>query len=646
MIISTSDFTQIPELLTASLRESVDDVGTLSLSFRGFGPEWLEYMAPVTIMHRGRVLFHGKVTRLPRSNDAGEITTRVTVENFIWLMDNQTLGAQLAELQAAENNGGTEMFSSVRVGRAATQALTSWARLAESCRISAPGWVVNEDGEAAASSSIGLNTERAHYSFGKYYSQEKYITQWTALLAMKQCNPDALYLPDYTTGQLHVVSQLKATPCHWDTQREGILAISDITPQYEATVTGVALNVSWTEENGVTRCRTFTYPADLNRNQMGVRIFSASVDDGSRVGRQAEYMMQQLRRYYTAANTLQWGGSVSARMEDVPVSPLGQLLSISGEGTHPDWHDMAAVVTETEWDFMSGEVSLTLGRTVQEPELTELTWPEDAEEEDGGGVDTTDGDWGEDWPGGEETTPDDTSTTAETTTWGGVSTDTTTTAETTTTADTTATADTTTTDDDKPGKTATQGTSGTTPGGTTGPTPPPPPPAASTTTTAETTTEDCGCGIRWKEYAAWKSGVDAWTVSMERWKEGTEQWRQQVEQRICTLEGYHKGGTFTGTEEFSTGDDSCMCGEDITAIQASLRDILDRLKALEEKDCTCRCDVTLADIEAAIGAQLSALSLDVQVEGLAEITEHGDLRAVSSGGGTPAAINIDTELSY
>lgn len=77
-----------------------------------------------------------------------------------------------------------------------------------------------------------------------------------------------------------------------------------------------------------------------------------------------------------------------------------------------------------------------------------------------------------------------------------------------------------------------------------------------------------------------------------------------------------------------------------------LEDILARLKVLEEKECGCKCDVTLADIQAAIAAQLSTLALDVQVQGLAEANAHGNLLASSSGGGTPAAISIDTQLSY
>lgn len=542
MIIDSSDFPQIPELLTAALRESADDAGVLTLEFAGFGPEWLGYMEPVTILHRERVLFHGKITDFSRSNDGGQITTQVSVQNFIWLFDHQTLGAQLAELQAAESNQNAESSNRVRVSLAATQAMSSWARLAESCRISAPGWVVNEDGSPAGDSFIGLNTERAHYSFGKFYDREKYITQWTALLAMKQCNPDALYLPDYTSGELHVVSMLKATPCNWDTQREGILSISGIAPQYEAVVTGVALNVSWTTEKGVTRSRTFTYPAGLNRNQMGVKIFTATVEDASRVRRQADYMMQQLRRYYTVANTLQWGGSVTARMEDVEGSPLGQLLSITGEGTHEDWHSMAAVVTETEWDFMSGEVSLTLGRTVQEPELTELTWPEDAEadtEETG-----SEGDgWSDDWPE-EDTTWDDATTTWEdiTTTWGGVTTETATTT-TTTTEEATTTAATTTE------QTTTQGTAGTLGSGT----------------------DDCGCAAKWKEYATWKSGMDEWSVSIEGWKVETDEWIQRAEERISTLEGYHKGGPTQPGDATTTDDDSCKCGDSITTLQTIWR---------------------------------------------------------------------------
>ena len=83
--------------------ESATDIGTAEMEFAGFGPEWLQYMEPVTVRHRGRVIFHGKITGLERSNDGGSITSRCTVSNFLWLLNRQTLGQQLAQIMASDD---------------------------------------------------------------------------------------------------------------------------------------------------------------------------------------------------------------------------------------------------------------------------------------------------------------------------------------------------------------------------------------------------------------------------------------------------------------------------------------------------------------------------------------------------------------
>lgn len=368
MILDSSDFASIPGLTLATLTECADGVGTLSLEFCGFGPDWLAYMEPVTVMHRGRVLFHGKVTSYARQNHGGEVSCAATVSNLIWLLDHQTLGAQIAEVKAAAANAAGGGLRA-----AANAAMTSWATIAESCRIEAPGWVVNEDGSEAQECIISLDISRAHYSFGAWIERERAITAWTALLQMKTSNPDCVFRVNYTTGAVEVISLREAEVVTWDSGQMGLLFASEISPRYEEAITGVAVMVQWSGEvsSGVA---VRTFPSDLDLSQIGVKIFTATVENALQAGAQLAHLAKQCEAYYEAANVLQWGGSVSARLADVPVSPLCACLNVSGEGTHASWHEMGAMVTEVVWDFVERTCTLTLGYTVEDPDLHELSF--------------------------------------------------------------------------------------------------------------------------------------------------------------------------------------------------------------------------------------------------------------------------------
>ncbi len=374
MIIDSSDFTGLPGIKQANLSESSDGPGTLTLAWCGYGPEWLRWMEPVTLMHRGRVLFHGRITSFNRTNDAGNMESSCTVQNGLWLLDHMPLGAQVAEAQAANQR------MPVDFNKAGREALRSWESLAESCRADAPLWVVDEAGVPQEDGELWLDVSLANYSTGARFKQDKVITAWTALLEMKQANPDATFRMNYTTGGIEVVSIAEAEVIAWDTMDMRLKTCGDIAPQYESCITGVALVVSWpaSEENHTRGGSVMmVYPETVNAGDMGVKLYTAQVENQKQASAQSNYMMGQLRRYYEAVNVLQYGGNVTALMDDVTESPLCKRMNVTGTGTHETWHEMAAMVSGVEWDFLEGTVEAQLGAQVGEPDISEMEFMDD-----------------------------------------------------------------------------------------------------------------------------------------------------------------------------------------------------------------------------------------------------------------------------
>lgn len=361
---------------SATLTQASDGPSTLSLEWGGFGPEWLEYMEPVAVIHRGVALFAGRVTAFSRSNSGGEVTTSATVQDALWLTDHQTLGAQVAEIEAESSSSSMQ--------QAAQSALESWAALAESCNIAAPGgWVVREDGTPDDDGLVYVDTEQATAGVAPTWKREKGITAYTALLTMKQANPDAFFRYRPTSGAVEIVSISKAQGLTWDTAKMRITEAADVGPQYENQITGVALVISVDAENSDDRQEVygagsakqsciFLYPEDISPSDMGVHVISASVSSRDAVERQQAYMMAQIRAYYDATNALMYGGRVTALMADVRESPLCRRLNLTGPGTHASWGTMAAMVTAVEWDFVGGTCTATLGANMQQPNIAEL----------------------------------------------------------------------------------------------------------------------------------------------------------------------------------------------------------------------------------------------------------------------------------
>jgi len=656
MIIDSAAFNDIPGLIGATLSESADDASTLSLSFEGFGPAWLEYMQPITVMHRGRVLFHGKITSLARNNAGGEMTSSATASNFLWLLARQTLGAQIAEVRAAAAN---EAWSGLQ--SSANAAMASWKSLADSCRIDAPGWVANADGSEAAESVITLDASRARYSFGAYMERERAITAWTALLEMKSCNPDCSYRVNYVSGAIEVISLGKADSLAWDTARMGIIAANDIAPQYEEALTGVAVVVSWSAEGGASGVAVRQYPPGLDMAQSGVKVFAAGADNALQAAAQADHMIAQCRAYYEAANALQWGGSVSAKLEDVPASPLACRLCLTGPGAHESWHGMQAMVSEVEWDFMEMACTLSLGRTVDEPELHELQF-DDHESED----DSTEADAPQQpestealstaLPDSEEEFSTEEASTQEASTWDGAS----------TTWDAASTWE-----DSASASGSAEGSAAGSGSGSAGP----------------DSGSACGSGSTGSGSGS-GSGTQPQTTTMPQGSQGSgsggssgsgsspggsgsgcdcasqwsdlETWKKDVEDRLAKLEAGQPGvgsgsGSDVGSGSASAGGEgseagsACGCADELKALQ-------EKVQALEARSINFDStwfnvsgqNVTFnaGQVKTAVDSIIQGVTIDVTASGLSETTAFGTIAVDTSGGGDLGNASFTSSVHY
>ncbi|MCH5285475.1 MAG: hypothetical protein J1E42_07730 [Akkermansiaceae bacterium] len=369
MRIDTAKMRDLPRIMRAQLSESAEKVSTLTLEFGGDGPDWLRHMEEVTLVHKGAVLYHGKITSVERNNDEQAKRTRATVENAMWLLDHQPLAAQIADLQASVRN---DIANSLR--KSANNAMTSWAALAASINIAAPGW------GADGASTLCLDVSRANFAFAPTLTKEKAITAWTALRKMRTCNPDCVFIA-LPSAVVQVVSIANADVVTWDSRQ--IMTASGITPKYAELLSGVMVAVSWQDEKkGGVVYRA--YPEGMAEGGSSTKLFTASADSKAHANKQLNHLGKQAAAYFAAVNTLQWGGSVSASMEKVEYSPIGRRLNIVGRDAHPEWATMGAIVTKVDWDFMSGKVDVSLGMQIGDPELHELQFDADDDGGDGG----------------------------------------------------------------------------------------------------------------------------------------------------------------------------------------------------------------------------------------------------------------------
>lgn len=394
MILTTDQLRAERRAVRKVLKETATEGATLELAYDGPAPSWAQHMETVTLMHRGRVAFTGKVVHTDGSETAGaEGLSTVQVRDFFWLLERQTLGAQVDSVMAAAGTGGSALSGGQTMSTALRSAMKSWATLAASCRMTTQGWTVTPQGALHEADSIGLDTSRARYSFGRYMNTARAMTTHEAMMNMRQANPDSIFLPDYVSGQVRVVAIGSAEELVWDTQQVGILSAEGIGQDLENAVTGVAVAVSYPQGDRQ-RVRVAMYPDALEPDDVGVKLFTVSAPTAAAGSEQLAFALKQARAYYEAANEVQYTGSITAALDDVEQSPLGRRLSITGAGARPEWAQMRAIVNEVEWDFSAGTITAGLGYQVEEPQISELQYDERGGGDGGGG----DGGGGDDTP--------------------------------------------------------------------------------------------------------------------------------------------------------------------------------------------------------------------------------------------------------
>ena len=392
MDLYTESLGELAGIINATLEEYTTGECVLNLEFAGFGPDWLGYMVPVSLYHNGGLIFHGKMTSFSRTNCGGQVSARAVVQNFMWLLNRQTLGQQIAEIEENLGSGsaggsgshdnplGPEVNTIGRwggagqIGKAEAKKnpygkyIVNWSAATANMRAGGFGWKVprsraTDDGGISVSCSRGV-AERQVWTV-----TDKLITTASALWKMRRKAQDVQYIVDYAAGTVTAISIGELPWITLDTSAGTVLSISDISQQFESSVTGVA--IVWTNDENETEVHT--YPDGLDMAQDGVKVFHLC----------GTYYVtswdEVAREYYEATNVPQWGGTVTVLARSLSVSPIGCRLSLVGPGTHSSWNSMGAVVTHCSWDLLAGTVTASLGREFSDPTFA------DAEEmEDGG----------------------------------------------------------------------------------------------------------------------------------------------------------------------------------------------------------------------------------------------------------------------
>lgn len=396
VVLYTDRMHEVPGLTGASLEEGTTGEGVLNLEFAGWGPVWLRYMCQVSLYHAGKAVFHGKVTRVSRANDGGSRTTRAEVHNFMWLLERQTLGQQLAEILESDEGSGSgsgtgggkdaafhpmpmQRVGKGQVGKYEAQKIpgggywVSWGMALGNMRTVAPGWYISlpsgRSRAAASSGELCVVCSAGVAGRQSWAVTEKMVTTASALWRMRRKAADVQYIVDYDAGTVTATGIGELPRLVVDTGDGGVLSVSDIEEQEAERVRGVV--IAWTNDIGQTEVHR--WPPELDEAADGVKVFSLS----------GTYYVASwdtvAREYYEAANVRQFSGSVSFLARKLTVSPLGRRLCLTGAGTHESWRDMDAVVTRCNWDLMAGTVEVTLGREFSDPAFSDA-----AETEDGG----------------------------------------------------------------------------------------------------------------------------------------------------------------------------------------------------------------------------------------------------------------------
>ncbi len=379
MILHTETIAQLEAITAARLHESTRETGTLELEFAGFLPAWAGYMEPVSLYHKGRLVFHGKITSRPQSS-GDSITSTVTVSNILWLLDHSTLAQQLAEIsEAASESSSGSSGNLVKAGKG-----YSFRSLTEGVAIRARSWTPSTaqsggEGVIVASLSKGMQGRVLATPSG---SKGGVITTETAMRKARETNPDLLRLVDYEAGGVKLTSVAEAATLTIDTGKVRVVSMDGLEPQYENCVAGVALVL--TGESGAISS-VIVQPSGLAVTSLGVKVFQCNATNATEANISAWTAVAQ--QYYAAASVLQHGGTITVRTDDLETSPLGCCIHLTGRGCAPEWSSMVAIVNAVDWDLMDGTLGMTLGYDVSDPEFaepTELDGGEDMSDEPGG----------------------------------------------------------------------------------------------------------------------------------------------------------------------------------------------------------------------------------------------------------------------
>lgn len=371
MIIHTDQFPLIPRLRSATLSEKTDGTATLSLTYAE-GAELPEYMDTLTIIHRGSVLWHGKVTSSTTANNAGALVHTVQAENFMWVLNHQTLGSQLL---------GTTTDTTRDILRIAQESYADLRALGSAFMANAPGWTCDAQGTPNPLAVLGLQTgSTANGGLGSGpFSNPLALSYYCILRKAQLNNPGTFYKPNYLTGQLQIMrgrDSLPETTLH--TLQNSILSIT-ATPNDAERPAAVAAVVQYkhvlstTTGAARTRAKIIIHPEDTPLTTHGVRVYTAEAPSESQAEAQAQKIITQLREWYAAASQPQAAGSIVCKLRDIPESPLATRCTITGPGAVDT---LASPVTAVDWDFLAQEVTLTLGAAIREPKINTIPFPE------------------------------------------------------------------------------------------------------------------------------------------------------------------------------------------------------------------------------------------------------------------------------
>lgn len=385
MIIESTAFASIPGLLSATLTESTDSSPSQLTLTWALGAQTPQDQEPLTIIHKGAILFHGKAVNTSFNNRAGDATITTTAADLRHALGKQTLADQLAGLSKND------------LRQAAWHALSNWQNLTNSVQATASGWTCNPDGSPQEQDTLltldisGLATSGT--TIPGSWRRNSPATCAQALQKMKEANPGTLFTVDYTTGKIKALKRSELPISNLNTLQHHITEISNITPNTDSIIPAIAVIVTyqmnWVISEGAQPTNTapagkaiLVYPPDTPLDTLGIRVFTQDLqlysytvspgleDDCAQAAYQrAQELLDQLIPWFEEVNTPAVSGTVTTLIQDWQASPIATRLNLTGPGSTDT---LLTPVTTCEWDFMALTVTLTLGNTTGEPKLTQF----------------------------------------------------------------------------------------------------------------------------------------------------------------------------------------------------------------------------------------------------------------------------------